>query len=70
MAATSKKKCRQHSTEHLSYGLIPSTHNEMKAKCLICTLLLYIMLYIMLAYLMLFASLFNAVCLHDAYFCY
>ena len=31
-------------------------------------MLLYIMLHIMLAYLMLFAALYNAVCLHNAYF--
>ena len=36
--------------------------------CLSILMLLYIMLYIMLAYLMLFAFLFNAVCLHNAYF--
>ena len=31
-------------------------------------MLLHIMLYIMLAYIMLFVALFNAVCLHNAYF--
>ena len=31
-------------------------------------MLLYSMLYIMLAYLMLFAALYNAVCLHNAFF--
>ena len=31
-------------------------------------MLLYIMLYVMLAYLMLLAALYNAVCLHNAYF--
>ena len=36
--------------------------------CLPILMLLCIMLYIMLAYLMLFAALFNAVCLHNAFF--
>ena len=38
--------------------------------CLPILLLLYIKLYIMPAYLLLFAALFNAVCLHNAFFCY
>ena len=36
--------------------------------CLLILMLLHIMLYIMFAYLMLFAALFNAVCLHNAFF--
>ena len=38
--------------------------------CLPISMLLYIMLYIMHAYLMLLAALCNAVCLHNAFFCY
>ncbi|XP_076348271.1 SCAN domain-containing protein 3-like [Tachypleus tridentatus] len=36
MAAPSKKKCRQYSVEYLSYGFIPTPHNETKPMCLIC----------------------------------
>ncbi|XP_076322057.1 SCAN domain-containing protein 3-like [Tachypleus tridentatus] len=36
MAAPSKKKCRQYFVEHLSYGFIPTPHNETKPMCLIC----------------------------------
>ncbi|XP_076359030.1 SCAN domain-containing protein 3-like [Tachypleus tridentatus] len=35
MAAPSKKKCRQYSVEYLSYGFIPTPHNETKPMCLI-----------------------------------
>ena len=38
--------------------------------CLLILQLLCIMLYILLAYLMLFTALSNAVCLHNAFFCY
>ncbi|KAK2718094.1 hypothetical protein QYM36_006772 [Artemia franciscana] len=36
MADPSKKKCRQYSTEYLSYGFIPAPQNETKPMCLIC----------------------------------
>ena len=36
MAAPSKKKCRQYSTEYLSYGFIPAPQNETRPMCLIC----------------------------------
>ena len=36
MATPSKKKCRQYSVEYLSYGFIPTPHNETKPMCLIC----------------------------------
>ncbi|XP_076348034.1 protein FAM200B-like [Tachypleus tridentatus] len=36
IAAPSKKKCRQYSVEYLSYGFIPTPHNETKPMCLIC----------------------------------
>ena len=38
--------------------------------CLPISMLLYVMPYVMLAYLMLLAALCNAVCLHNAFFCY
>ena len=36
MTAPSKSKCRQYSTEYLSYGFIPAPQNETKPMCLIC----------------------------------
>ena len=34
--AAPSKKCRQYSTEYLSYGFIPAPQNETKPMCLIC----------------------------------